>query len=169
MSGYQVHAYATHPAPAPFAASPAPEFVVDRRPWWRRHPILTTLGVLWLVGFAQEEPAVAAVMLAVLLAAVAAGSRRRSRDERRREEAAIVARADAQHQAYLDGDPRGIYGFPTEPATLPQPIPYYRPAAQQPWIAPNAQQPRAQHHQYAQHMQQWHTHTHHGHYRRYHC
>ncbi len=153
MGGYRVHAYATPPSGlSPLGVPPAPDFVVDRRPWWRRHPILTTLGVLWLVGFAQEEPAVAAVLLVLVLAVVGVGTRRRSRDERRREEAAIVARADAQHQAYLNGDPRGIYGFPTESTPLPQPIPYYRPAAQQPWVAPPAQQP------YAHHMHQWHAH-----------
>ncbi|MGN5240665.1 MULTISPECIES: hypothetical protein [unclassified Rhodococcus (in: high G+C Gram-positive bacteria)] len=164
MSGYRIHAHAPHPAAAAsFAVAPAPEFVVDRRPWWRRHPILTTLGVLWLVGFAQEEPAVATVLLVLVLAVVGAGARRRSRDERRREEAAIVARADAQHQAYLSGDPRGIYGFPAEPAPLPEPIPYYRPAAQQPWAVPYPQQQP-----YAPRMQPWPAHAHHGQYRRYH-
>ncbi|MFD6894412.1 hypothetical protein ACFWB0_07685 [Rhodococcus sp. NPDC060086] len=164
MNGHQVHAYATGPAaPAPFAVVPAPDFVEDRRPWWRRHPILTTVGVLWLIGFAQEEPAGAAVMLLLVLAVAGAGIRRRSLAERRREEAAIAARADAQHQAYLNGDPVGIYGFPAAPAPLPQPIPYYRPAART-WTAPYTQQPYTQ----QPYTQQWVAHAHYGQHRMYH-
>jgi hypothetical protein len=167
MTGHQVHAYTTHPsAPAPFAVAPTQDLVVDPRPWWRRHPILTTFGVLWLVGFAQEEPAVAAVVLLLVLAVAGAGVRRRSRAERRREEAAIAARADAQHQAYLNGDPAGIYGFPVASAPLPQPIPYYRPAPRT-WTASYTQQQYTQQ-PYTHVQQQWPAHANFGPYRRYH-
>ncbi|MEE2035292.1 hypothetical protein [Rhodococcus chondri] len=121
-----------NPVTGPAAASyfvpvPAPAFVVDRRPWWRRHPILTTLGVLWLLGATSDEPALLA-LLAVVFAALYGVRRHRAAVVRRtREDAAIAARADAQHQAYLNGDPAGIYGFPIaapEPRVSTPPVPY---------------------------------------------
>ena len=81
-----------------------------QRPWWRRHPLLTTsaaaaaLWCLWLGWY----PAVTIVTAAVLVVAV----RRRRRATAIRN-AGLRARADYEHQLTLAGDPHGIYGrFP---------------------------------------------------------
>lgn len=94
--------------PVPYAPRP---FVVDRRPWVQRHPVLTAFGALILLGMVGNEPFLLIPILAGLVAWIAAVNYRRRAEARTREESEIAARADAQHRAYLDGDPSGIYGY----------------------------------------------------------
>lgn len=109
------------PAPVPYA-QPYPvqqPFVVDRRPWWRRHPILTTLGTLWLIGTVADEPGALLGFLLIGLVVFGVVRYRRHADARACRNAELAARADAQHRAVLNGDPSGVYGFPSAEAPRP--------------------------------------------------
>jgi hypothetical protein len=91
-----------------------------RRPFWLRHPLLTSAAAVltvWLL-WSGAQLLVAIVGLAWLGVAV----RRRMRANARRD-AGLRARADYEHRLSLRGDPRGIYGRypPVQPGWFPDP------------------------------------------------
>ncbi|MGE6851079.1 hypothetical protein ACQKGB_29130 [Bacillus tropicus] len=82
-----------------------------------RHPILTMIGALIVLGLIVEYWMV--IVGALILAAVVYGvSRWWEQEQHRRllqknEDAAIASRADYEHHLYMNGDPKGLYGqFP---------------------------------------------------------
>jgi hypothetical protein len=91
-----------------------------RRPFWLRHPFLTSAAAVitvWLL-WSGAQLLVAVVGLVWLGVAV----RRRMRANARRD-AGLRARADYEHRLNLTGDPRGIYGRypPVLPGWFPDP------------------------------------------------
>ena len=90
------------------------------RPFWLRHPLLTSAAAVltvWLL-WSGAQLLVAVVGLVWLGVAV----RRRMRANARRD-AGLRARADYEHRLNLNGDPRGIYGRypPVLPGWFPDP------------------------------------------------
>lgn len=86
-----------------------------------RHPVWTTLGVLFVLGLIIEYwwliVAVAAGAAAAygVLAGWRAYERREAADAQAR--AALAERADYEHQQFLEGDPTGLYGqYPPPPS-----------------------------------------------------
>ncbi|MGW6694859.1 hypothetical protein ACWF62_13915 [Rhodococcus sp. NPDC054953] len=70
----------------------------------KKHPVLATIGALVALGLIVKFWYLVVVGLAIF-----AGVKWWQRHQA--DQAAIVARADAQHQAYLAGDDFGLYGF----------------------------------------------------------
>jgi hypothetical protein len=84
-----------------------------RRPFWRRHPVVTGAALLlafwWLTNGWYEALAVTAIVGLFLFV------RHRRRDLAHRD-AGLRARADYEHRLILAGDPHGLYGrYPPVP------------------------------------------------------
>ncbi|WP_072814258.1 hypothetical protein [Rhodococcus zopfii] len=79
-----------------------------------RHPVLTGLGALLVLGFVLEYwPLI--VLAGVIAATMFAGSRLWDRHlqvkaQQERARAALAARADYEHQQYIAGNPVGLFG-----------------------------------------------------------
>ena len=90
-------------------------YVVPRRSWPRRHPILTTILVLFGLGFLANNWWILFVVGAIWLGVRAYRSREARQDLARQEQQRLIASADAQNQAYLNGHQFGTQGhFPTQ-------------------------------------------------------
>jgi hypothetical protein len=78
-----------------------------RRPFWRRHPVVTGAAALltfwWLLNGWYEALAVTAIVGLLIFV------RRRTRALARRD-AELRARAEYEHRLSLVGDPRGVFG-----------------------------------------------------------
>jgi hypothetical protein len=91
-----------------------------RRPFWRRHPVVTGTVLLvawwWLANGWYEAVAVTAIVALLIVV------RRRTRALARRD-AGLAARADFEHRLSLAGDPRGLYGRypPVQAGWFPDP------------------------------------------------
>jgi Protein of unknown function (DUF2510) len=91
-----------------------------RRPFWRRHPVVTGASLLlaswWLSNGWHEALAVTAIVVLFLFV------RHRRRDLARRD-AGLRARAEYEHRLNLAGDPRGVFGRypPVQPGWFPDP------------------------------------------------
>lgn len=91
-----------------------------RRPFWRRHPVVSVaavLLVLWLLATASY------VTLGIVSAGVAAIAIRRRRRAIARRDAGLRARADYEYRLCLAGDPRGTFGRypPVQAGWFPDP------------------------------------------------
>ena len=78
-----------------------------RRPFWRRHPILTGAAALlaaWLLLIGGQELVAVTGIIGLL---IFVGRRRRARALRA---AGLRARAEYEHRLTIAGDPRGVYG-----------------------------------------------------------
>ena len=92
-----------------------------RRPFWRRHPMVTDAAALlaaWLLLLIGGQVLVAVTGIIGLLIFV--GRRRRALAVR---DAGLRARADYEHRLSLAGDPRGVFGRypPAQPGWFPDP------------------------------------------------
>jgi hypothetical protein len=97
-------------------------YAVPRRSWPRRHPILTAILVLFGIGFLAENWWILLVVAAVWIGIKAYKSHTARQDMARQEQQRLIDSANAQNQAYLEGNQFGTYGhFPTQ---HPQPGQY---------------------------------------------
>lgn len=79
-----------------------------------RHPIVTAVGVLFVLGLVVEYWWLI-VLAAVIAAAIYGGNiawrtRQRQAAAQAQARAELAARADREHQQYLAGEDRGLYG-----------------------------------------------------------
>ncbi|MDJ0396045.1 hypothetical protein QMK17_22235 [Rhodococcus sp. G-MC3] len=90
-------------------------YVVPRRSWPRRHPILTAILVLFGLGFIANNWWILLVVGAVWLGVRAYRSHERRQELARQEQQRLIASAEAQNQAYLNGHQFGTHGhFPAQ-------------------------------------------------------
>jgi Protein of unknown function (DUF2510) len=91
-----------------------------RRPFWRRHPVLTGVALLsaywWLSNGWYEALAVVAIVGLLIVV-------RRRRRALARRDAGLAARAELEHRLSLAGDPRGVFGRypPVQAGWFPDP------------------------------------------------
>ncbi|NLE78760.1 MAG: hypothetical protein GX610_04115 [Rhodococcus sp.] len=83
-----------------------------RRPRRNGHPILTGIGILIVIGLLIEFWWVVLMVLAVWLGVKGFQQWQKRQQLAAQERAQVAARAEAQNQAFLAGDPYGIYGYP---------------------------------------------------------
>jgi len=91
-----------------------------RRAFWRRHPLMSGLGlavIAWWLWLGWYEAVAVTVVDGLLMYA---SRRRRARTLR---DAALRARADFEYRLSLAGDPRGVFGRypPVQPGWFPDP------------------------------------------------
>ena len=98
-----------YPLPGQAVAVAVPMVVEDRRSFAQRHPVWTTIGVLWVMNMLVQFHWLGPTLIAGGLIALGYMWLKR----RTREETALAAEADRQNRLALQGDPRGTYGdFP---------------------------------------------------------
>ena len=89
-----------------------------RSPRRNSHPILTGIGILFAIGLLIKFWWVVLTVLAIWIGVKAFRNWQHRQALAEEERARIAARADAQNQAFLAGDPYGIYGDPQDPQGL---------------------------------------------------
>jgi hypothetical protein len=78
-----------------------------QRSFWRRHPVLTGVGLIVAAWWLWLGPPEAVAITAVVALLLFVRRRRRSLAIR---DAGLLARADYEHRLSLAGDPRGVFG-----------------------------------------------------------
>ena len=89
-----------------------------RGPRRNRHPILSTIGILFAIGLLIKFWWVVLMVFAVWLGVKGFRKWQHRQALAEQERARIAARADVQNQAFLAGDSYGIYGYPPHPREL---------------------------------------------------
>ncbi|UNN05182.1 hypothetical protein [Rhodococcus opacus] len=89
-----------------------------RSPRRNSHPILTGIGILFAIGLLIKFWWVVLTVLAIWIGVKAFRKWQHRQALAEQERARIAARADVQNQAFLAGDPYGIYGSPQDPQGL---------------------------------------------------
>lgn len=83
-----------------------------RPPRRNNHPILKGIGILFAIGLLIKFWWVVLMVLAVWLGVKGFQKWQEHQKLAAQERAQVSARAEAQNQAFLAGDPYGIYGYP---------------------------------------------------------
>lgn len=82
---------------------------------------VAVIGGLYLVGLATTDLRALVTLIAAAVVAYAGYRAYNHAVRRRRESARLASRADTQNQAYMQGDPTGLYGeYPPSPSDPPQ-------------------------------------------------
>lgn len=98
-------------------------YIVPQRSWARRHPILTAILVLFVIGFVGANPWILLVVAVAWIGVKAYRAHAAKQLFAAQEQQRLINSANAQNQAYLNGHQFGTTGhFPTQPY---QPEPGY--------------------------------------------
>lgn len=106
-------------------------YMVPRRSWARRHPILTVILGFFALGLLAEYWWVALIGLVAWLGVRVMKKREAAQELARQEQMRLISSAHAQNQAFLHGNQFGTHGhFPVDSILpnqqMPPTTPYYQ-------------------------------------------